>query len=70
MNFSKTETDLAIIVGGFVNGLGLVRALSAQNRKIIVITTTPHDIAHHSKYVSGFYHLSNLELLPEVLPTC
>jgi D-aspartate ligase len=68
VNFSKTEPDLAIIVGGFVNGLGLARALSTQNRKIIVITTTPHDIAHHSKYVSGSYHLSDLELFPEILP--
>lgn len=67
MIFPKTDSNLAIIIGGYVNGLGLVRALAAMNRKVIVITTKPYDIAHRSKYVSGFYHVSRLDLQPELL---
>lgn len=67
MNFRKPDSNLAIIIGGYVNGLGLVRALAAMNRKIIVITTKPYDIAHRSKYVNGHYHVSKLDLHPEVL---
>ena len=67
MNFSKHPANLAIIIGGYVNGLGLVRSLAAQKRKIIIITTQPYDIAHHSKYVHSHLHVPGLDLHPERL---
>ncbi len=67
MNFSKTDSNLAIIIGGYVNCLGLVRSLASLNQKIIVVTTQPYDIAHRSKYVGAHYHISRLDLFPERL---
>lgn len=67
MNFSKASSNLAIIIGGYVNCLGLVRSLGSHNRKIIVITTQAYDIAQHSKYVSSHFHIPDLDLDPELL---
>ncbi len=67
MNFPKADSNLSVIIGGFVNCLGLVRSLATLNRKIIVISTHPYDIAHRSKYVSAYYQISRLDLYPERL---
>ena len=67
MHFKKADSSLAVIIGGYVNCLGLVRSLASLDRKIIVITTQPYDIAHRSKYVSAYYHISSLDLFPERL---
>ena len=50
-----------------MNGLGLVRALSALNLRVIVITTQPYDMAHHSEYVSEHHHVPRLGVEPELL---
>ncbi len=60
-------TRPAIVVGGYLNGLGLVRALWGLNQRIIVITTMSYDMAHHSKYVCEHHHISRLDQQPERL---
>lgn len=35
----------AIVVGGYVNGLGIVRALAARGIPVAVVTTQPFDVA-------------------------
>jgi predicted ATP-grasp superfamily ATP-dependent carboligase len=55
------------VVGGYVNGLGLVRALAARGVRTVVIRTKPYDIAHHSRWVSGPESLPRLEEDPDLL---
>lgn len=64
---SKTSSSQAIVIGGFVNGLGLARALFALGRRVIVITTQPFDVAQHSACVSEHYHLPDGDGRPEQL---
>lgn len=67
MMLSTPQPKLAIIVGGFVNGLGLVRSLSSLNIRMVVITTEPYDIAQYSKHVHEHHHLSDLDKQTERL---
>ena len=60
-------TPGAIIVGGHVNGLGLVRALAARNVPTAVIATKPYDIAHRSRWVSAHEAVLDIEEHPEHL---
>lgn len=55
------------MLGGYINGLGLVRALAANGIPTAVIRTQPFDIAHHSRHVCA--HETALELAehPELL---
>jgi predicted ATP-grasp superfamily ATP-dependent carboligase len=57
----------AIVIGGYVNGLALVRALAAHSVPTVVITTTPHDIAHRSRYVSAHVTAIGVDERPELL---
>jgi D-aspartate ligase len=61
------EIPGAIIVGGYVNGLGLVRSLAARNVATVVITTKPYDIAQRSRWISGHAAVLELEEQPERL---
>lgn len=60
-------TPGAIIVGGHVNGLGLVRALAARHVPIVVITTKPYDMAHRSRWVTAYESVPDIEERPEHL---
>jgi D-aspartate ligase len=51
----------AIVIGGYVNGLGLVRALAARGVRTAVITTKPYDIAHRSRWTSAHAAVPELE---------
>lgn len=57
----------AVIVGGHVNGLGLVRALAARGIRTAVISTKPYDIAQHSRWVSAHAPLLEIEEQPDAL---
>jgi D-aspartate ligase len=57
----------AIIIGGYVNGLGLARALAARDVATVVITTKPYDIAHRSRWVSAHETALDVEEAPEQL---
>ena len=57
----------AIVVGGHLNGLGLVRALAARKIPVAVITTAPYDIAHRSRLVVEHEAVSGLDEHPERL---
>lgn len=56
-----------IVVGGYINGLGLVRALAARGIPTAVITTKPYDIAHRSRYVVSHAAALDLDERPESL---
>jgi D-aspartate ligase len=64
---SRAVSNLAIVVGGFVNGLGLARALFALGRRVIVITTQPFDMAQYSVCVSEHYHVADSDGQPDRL---
>lgn len=51
----------AVVIGGFINGLGLVRALAAQRVPVAVVTTQPYDIAHRSRWCREHHHLDELD---------
>lgn len=57
----------AVVIGGYVNGLGVVRALAAKGIRTAVVTTKPYDIAHRSRWVSGHSAVSGLHEQPEAL---
>jgi D-aspartate ligase len=58
----------AIVIGGYINGLGLVRSLAAQKIPTAVITTEPFDVAHHSRHVTGWEAAPGLQCQPDLLP--
>jgi predicted ATP-grasp superfamily ATP-dependent carboligase len=62
-----SQTKGAVVIGGFVNGLGLVRALAARGIPCAVVTTKPYDIAHRSRWVVGHEHVRDLEESAEAL---
>lgn len=43
----------AVIAGGYVNGLGMVRSLTARGIPTAVVATKPFDIAQRSRFASG-----------------
>jgi predicted ATP-grasp superfamily ATP-dependent carboligase len=57
----------AIVVGGFVNGLGLVRALAARDIRVLVVTTQPYDVAHRSRFCAEHVRLAGVGEHPERL---
>lgn len=57
----------AIVVGGFVNGLGLVRALGARGIPVLVVTTQPYDVAHRSRFCTEHVRLEAVSEHPERL---
>ena len=57
----------AVIVGGYVNGLGLVRALAARGIPTAVISTKPYDIAQHSRWTSSHDTALDIEERPQGL---
>jgi D-aspartate ligase len=63
----QAQSPGAVVVGGYVNGLGLVRALAAREVRTAVVTTKPYDIAHRSRWVSAHDGVLDLEERPESL---
>ncbi len=61
------STQGAVVVGGYVNGVGLVRALAARGIPTAVITTHSYDLAHHSRCVAGHDAAPDLGENPEQL---
>ncbi len=51
----------AVVIGGYVNGLGVVRALAARGVRCAVITTKPYDIAQRSRWALGARAVADLE---------
>ena len=67
MRAPGSRPDAAVVVGGFVNGLGIVRSLADRGRRVAIITTKPFDIAQHSRGVDGREHLDHLDEDPDSL---
>jgi predicted ATP-grasp superfamily ATP-dependent carboligase len=57
----------AVVIGGYINGLGVVRALAARAVPVAVVTTRPFDIAHLSRHVSGHAAALDVDEEPERL---
>jgi D-aspartate ligase len=57
----------AIVVGGFVNGLGLVRSLGARGIPVLVVATQPYDVAHRSRFCTAHVRLDGIGEHPERL---
>jgi len=55
------------VIGGYVNGLGVTRALSARGVPTAVVRTQPFDIAHRSRSVTSFDSVGSLSERPEGL---
>ncbi|GAB1342060.1 hypothetical protein MASR1M101_11870 [Gemmatimonas sp.] len=53
-----------VVIGGHINGLGLLRALEARGVRTAVVTTASYDLAHRSRAVSGWDTAANLEATP------
>lgn len=55
------------MVGGFVNGLGLVRSLGARGIPVLLLTTQPYDVAHRSRWCTEHVRLDGIGEHPERL---
>lgn len=61
------EARGAVVVGGYVNGLGLARALTARGITTAVVNTKPFDFAHRSRCVSSWDADHHIDEFPERL---
>lgn len=61
------ETPGAVVVGGHINGLGIIRALAARKIPTAVVTTEPFDIAHRSRWISAHADVPSIDEKPELL---
>ncbi len=57
----------AVIAGGYVNALGLVRSLAARGLRASVVTTKPFDIAHRSRFAADWDSAPEVEHHPAQL---
>ncbi|MEW6488217.1 MAG: hypothetical protein AB1578_09930 [Thermodesulfobacteriota bacterium] len=57
----------AVVIGGHINGLGVVRALAAQGIPVALVTTRPHDLAQYSRCASDHVPLRDLDEEPALL---
>lgn len=57
----------AVVLGGYVNGLGLVRSLAARGVPTAVVTTQPFDIAHRSRHVAEHDSVRGVDADPGAL---
>lgn len=55
-----------IVIGGHVQGLGVVRIIGQHNIPVILLDDTSYNLARHSRYCKKFY-LYNKGMLPEFL---
>ena len=62
-----TEIPGAVVIGGYINGLGMVRSLAARGLPVAVVTTEPYDIAQHSRRVSAHAEAHGVAEAPEKL---
>ena len=51
----------AVVIGGYVNGLGAVRALAARGVRVAVVTTQPFDVAQRSRHCSAHHPVPEAE---------
>lgn len=51
----------AVVIGGYVNGLGAVRALAARGVRVAVVTTQPFDVAQRSRFCSAHHPVPGAE---------
>ncbi len=56
-----------VVLGGYVNALGVVRALAARGIPTAVVRNKPFDLAHLSRYVSAHERVVGVEERPELL---
>jgi D-aspartate ligase len=58
----------AIVVGGYVNGLGIVRALADRGVPVAVVTTQPYDLAQRSRWCVASCAAHAIGETPDALP--
>lgn len=51
----------AVVIGGYVNGLGVVRALAARGARVAVVSTQPFDVAQRSRHCSAHHPVPRAE---------
>lgn len=57
----------AIVIGGYVNALGVVRSLAARGMPVEVVVTRPFDIAHRSRDCRAHHVVADLHERPDGL---
>jgi predicted ATP-grasp superfamily ATP-dependent carboligase len=57
----------AVVVGGYANAVGVVRALGLRGVRVAVVLTMPQDIAHLSRYASEHHRVPDIGGDPDFL---
>jgi predicted ATP-grasp superfamily ATP-dependent carboligase len=57
----------AVVIGGYINGLGLVRSLGARGVPVALVETQPYDIARYSRFVATHERALDMDGRPEAL---
>lgn len=64
---NTTQPKGVIVIGGHINGLGILRSFSALNIRTAVILTKGHDLAQHSRCIAAYGSALELAQKPEML---
>jgi D-aspartate ligase len=67
MRCSVGKPQGAVVIGGHINGLGIIRSLAARRIPTAVILTKTYDFAHHSRYISEYESALEMAERPEQL---
>jgi D-aspartate ligase len=67
MRCSVRKPQGAVVIGGHINGLGIIRSLAARGIPTAVILTKAYDFAHHSRYISEYESALEMAERPEQL---
>jgi D-aspartate ligase len=57
----------AVVIGGYANGVSVVRGLAREGVRTAVVLTTDHDIAQHSRYAHEAHRVHYLNRRPDGL---
>ncbi|HEX2249277.1 MAG TPA: hypothetical protein VHH32_02960 [Gemmatimonadales bacterium] len=60
-------TPGAVVIGGYANGVSALRSLARAGVRTAVVLTSPHDIAHHSRYAHEVHRVLDLHRRPDGL---
>ena len=56
-----------VVIGGHINGIGIIRSFAARKIPTAVILTQSHDFAHYSRYISSYHRALEIVEKPEML---
>ena len=67
MKIRTIQPKGVVVIGGHINGMGIIRSFASRKIPTAVILTQPYDFAHYSRYISSYDRALELVEKPEIL---